>query len=118
MTESYADIDKAFPFYGNATHDGAHFTFNFFFITRLNAYSKAQDVVNVIHRWMDTLPSKYVPNWVVCYLFNSIILVIGNPKILLVGKPRPTSSRFSLRNKTFRRSNYANHATTRCSCNL
>lgn len=65
MTESYSGEDKLFPYYGNETHDGAHFTFNFWFITRVNGGSTAWDVKNTIDSWFRNMPSRYTANWVV-----------------------------------------------------
>ncbi|KAK4878601.1 hypothetical protein RN001_011107 [Aquatica leii] len=64
MTESYSNADKLFPYYGNATHNGAHFTFNFWFITQLNKDSSANDFKSVIDKWYAEMPKKYTANWV------------------------------------------------------
>nr|XP_018907799.1 PREDICTED: maltase A3-like [Bemisia tabaci]XP_018907800.1 PREDICTED: maltase A3-like [Bemisia tabaci] len=64
MTEAYSPIDKTMGYYGNTTHPGAHFTFNFLFITDLNAQSTANDFEKVIMKWYDNLPAGKWPNWV------------------------------------------------------
>lgn len=65
MTESYSETEKLFPFYGNATHDGAHFTFNFWFITKLGSSSNARDMKYYIDKWFTYMPLRYTANWVV-----------------------------------------------------
>lgn len=65
MTEAYSPIDKVMNYYGNVTHDRAHFTFNFFFITDLFSTSSARDIKFTIDRYLTYLPKKYTPNWVV-----------------------------------------------------
>lgn len=65
MTESYASEDKLFGYYGNETHNGAHFTFNFWFITQLTKDSSARDIKFVIDKFFTYLPVQHTPNWVV-----------------------------------------------------
>lgn len=65
MTESYSDEDKLFPYYGNGTHNGAHFAFNFWFITRLNKDSNANDIKNVVDNWFSHMAEHDTANWVV-----------------------------------------------------
>lgn len=64
MTESYADADKLFGYYGNATHNGAHFSFNFWFITQLNKDSTATNIKGVIDKWFSNMPERHTANWV------------------------------------------------------
>lgn len=73
MTEAYTDIENTMKFYGNSTHDGAHFTFNFQFITKLNNTSSAKDIVAAIEEWMNNMPSKYIANWVVSSTIKFVI---------------------------------------------
>lgn len=69
MTESYCDNPKdLMRYYGNSTHNGAHFTFNFWLITQLNAKSNAYDFKFIIEKWFSYMPVRYVANWVVCVL--------------------------------------------------
>lgn len=68
MTESYSGEEQLFPYYGNETHDGAHFTFNFWFITRVNGASTAWDVKNTVDHWFSEMPTRYTANWVVSAL--------------------------------------------------
>lgn len=65
MTEAYSDRAALMLYYGNETHDAAHFTFNFWMITRLDASSNARDFKHVIEEWLAYMPLKYSPNWVV-----------------------------------------------------
>lgn len=64
MTESYSEIHKAVAYYGNETTEGAHFTFNFLFITEVNGGSSAQDMAFTIQKWMTYMPHGHTANWV------------------------------------------------------
>lgn len=65
MTEAYTDMKNSMKYYGNNTHDGAHFTFNFEMITKLNSTSDANTIVATVTNWLNHLPDRYVSNWVV-----------------------------------------------------
>lgn len=53
-------------YYGNEEGEiGAHFPFNFDFITDLSAASTARDFVYIILRWLTYMPQGGVANWVV-----------------------------------------------------
>lgn len=65
MTEAYTTIENTMLYYGDANHEGAHFTFNFFLITNVNAESTAQDIVDTINLWTSNLPKGKISNWVV-----------------------------------------------------
>lgn len=66
MTEAYPDNPKdQMLYYGNESCNGAHFTFNFWLITQLNAASTARDFKYVIEKWFSYMPIQYVANWVV-----------------------------------------------------
>lgn len=66
MTESYTDIKTTMLYYGlpDGSRLGAHFTFNFFYITNVNNNSNAQDFVDIIDTWYENMPDIYVANWV------------------------------------------------------
>ncbi|XP_025831777.1 maltase A1-like [Agrilus planipennis] len=64
MTEAYTDIGTTMLYYGNDTVDGAHFTFNFFILNEITSTSTANDVVSVIKRWFQNMPTRFVANWV------------------------------------------------------
>lgn len=66
MTEAYTDIKNTAKYYGEENgRDGAHFTFNFQFITKLNTKSNARDVVFAVKEWLAYMPLNRVANWVV-----------------------------------------------------
>lgn len=66
MTESYSDTpNELMLYYGNKTHNGAHFTFNFWLITQLNANSTARDFKFIIEKWFSYMPVNCTANWVV-----------------------------------------------------
>lgn len=67
MTEAYTSIDKTMLYYGfsNGTKKGAHFAFNFNFITNLTKGFDAQDLVKCIQGWLENMPKIYTSNWVV-----------------------------------------------------
>ncbi|KAF2880410.1 hypothetical protein ILUMI_25767 [Ignelater luminosus] len=64
MTESYSEVDKIMPYYGNETHNGVHFPFNFWFIQHLNKNSDARDIKSIIDKWLTYMPHRFTPDWV------------------------------------------------------
>ncbi|XP_025831770.1 maltase A1-like isoform X1 [Agrilus planipennis] len=64
MTEAYSGINIIMQHYGNGTVEGAHFPFNFFVITETRYDSTANDIISVIKKWFQNLPSGHVANWV------------------------------------------------------
>ncbi|PSN29802.1 Maltase 2 [Blattella germanica] len=64
MIEAYATFEQTMNFYGNESHPGAHFPFNFFFISDLNNTSTASDFRDIINLWMDHMTTGRWPNWV------------------------------------------------------
>nr|XP_018917500.1 PREDICTED: maltase A3-like [Bemisia tabaci]XP_018917501.1 PREDICTED: maltase A3-like [Bemisia tabaci] len=64
-TEAYSPISDVMKYYGNTTHNGAHFPFNFLFITDLNRQSDASDFEKVIKLWYSNMPTGKWANWVV-----------------------------------------------------
>lgn len=70
FSEGYANVTMTMLYYGNEEGAiGAHFPFNFDFITDLSARSNARDFVYIILRWLTYMPYGGVPNWVVRTLF-------------------------------------------------
>lgn len=68
FSEGYANVSMTMLYYGNEEGAiGAHFPFNFDFITDLSARSTARDFVYIILRWLTYMPYRAVPNWVVSY---------------------------------------------------
>lgn len=65
MTETWSPMDILMDYYGNSTHDGASFPFNFDLLN-LNKSSKAIEYKNVIDNWMSRVPKGRTVNWVVC----------------------------------------------------
>ncbi|XP_063375874.1 maltase A1-like [Cydia fagiglandana] len=65
FSEGYANISMTMLYYGNeAGETGAHFPFNFDFITDVSSESSARDFVYVILKWLSYMPFGAVPNWV------------------------------------------------------
>ncbi|CAG5048088.1 unnamed protein product [Parnassius apollo] len=65
LAEAYANITMTMLYYGDERgRIGAHFPFNFDFITSLSAKSNARDFVYVINRWLTYMPRGQVANWV------------------------------------------------------
>ncbi|CAH2105120.1 unnamed protein product [Euphydryas editha] len=65
FSEGYANISMTMLYYGNNEGKvGAHFPFNFDFITDLSASSNARDIVYTIHKWLTYMPYGAIPNWV------------------------------------------------------
>lgn len=66
FTEAYSNISSIMTYY----EYGSHVPFNFFFIKDDNGVNlvdlvNASDVVNVIDKWMNNMPSNATANWVV-----------------------------------------------------
>ncbi|CAK1549552.1 unnamed protein product [Leptosia nina] len=65
FSEGYANVSMTMLYYGNEKGTiGAHFPFNFDFITDLSSKSTARDFVYVILKWLTYMPYGRVPNWV------------------------------------------------------
>ncbi|XP_043587747.1 alpha-glucosidase-like [Bombus pyrosoma] len=61
LTEAYTTHERTIRYYDA----GSNVPFNFMFITSLNNGSTAADYKNLIDKWVSTVPSGNVPNWVV-----------------------------------------------------
>lgn len=77
MTEAYSPIEKQMLYYGNKDGSviGAHFTFNFLFITSLTKDYTVDDVVKAIRLWLNNIPSQYTSNWVVSGIPNKFFVI-------------------------------------------
>ncbi|XP_049871103.1 maltase A1-like [Pectinophora gossypiella] len=65
FSEGYANVSMTMLYYGlGGNLNGAHFPFNFDFITDLSRDSTAPDFVYIILRWLTYMPYGGVPNWV------------------------------------------------------
>ncbi|PSN41543.1 Maltase 1 [Blattella germanica] len=64
MTEVYASVEETMGYYGNDTHPGAYFTFNFNLVNAASSSSSAHDFNRIIHDWMDNMPEGRQANWV------------------------------------------------------
>ncbi|XP_047041936.1 maltase 2-like [Helicoverpa zea] len=65
LAEAYANISMTMLYYGDEKgRVGAHFPFNFDFITALSAKSSARDFAYVIRHWLTYMPKGNVANWV------------------------------------------------------
>lgn len=62
--EAMSDVDIVMQYYGNATHEGAHFPFNFL-LAFLNKEAKANKLKQSIDEWFYKIPEGRVTNWVV-----------------------------------------------------
>lgn len=68
FSEAYANVSMIMLYYGNEEGEiGAHFPFNFDFVTDLSARSNARDFVYIILRWLTYMPYGGVANWVVSF---------------------------------------------------
>lgn len=90
MTETYTSTDKTMLYYGlsDGTKKGAHFAFNFNFITSLSKGFDAQGLERCIQEWLDNLPEIYTSNWVVSYRLIKFLNYCMTMACFLVGKPR------------------------------
>ncbi|XP_018908637.1 maltase 2 [Bemisia tabaci] len=64
-TEAYSNITQTMKYYGTEDEPGAHFTFNFLFITSLSQQSSARDFKRIIELWYSNLPIGKWSNWVI-----------------------------------------------------
>lgn len=67
MIEAYADTEKTMKYY----HYGAHFPFNFGFVTSADKTSSAGKIKELVDTWIGNSPPKSVSNWVV-----SVIVIL------------------------------------------
>ncbi|XP_067013713.2 maltase A1 [Anabrus simplex] len=65
MVEAYANLTETMKYYGTPEKPGAHFPFNFQFISYLNNASTGQDVRDYVLQWEQNKPSWAWSNWVV-----------------------------------------------------
>lgn len=70
MTEAYTSLENTMKYYTDGNRIGAHFTFNFFFITDVVESSNTAEIVEVIDKWITNMPEGCIANWVVCILFS------------------------------------------------
>nr|XP_021191332.2 maltase A1 [Helicoverpa armigera] len=64
FSEGYANITMTMLYYGNEQGEiGAHFPFNFDFITDVSAKSNARDFVYTILKWLTYMPYGATANW-------------------------------------------------------
>ncbi|KAI5635972.1 alpha amylase, catalytic domain-containing protein [Phthorimaea operculella] len=64
FSEGYANITMTMLYYGPGDElTGAHFPFNFDFITDVSAKSSAKDFVYTIMKWLTYMPNGATPNW-------------------------------------------------------
>ncbi|KAB0799128.1 hypothetical protein PPYR_07008 [Photinus pyralis] len=93
MTEAYTDINNTMRYYGEGDKNGAHFTFNFQFVSYLKKESTANDILNIINEWLDKMPAKYTSNWVLGNHDNTRIATKYGPErvdgmnMLIAGLP-------------------------------
>ncbi|XP_066995968.2 maltase A1 [Anabrus simplex] len=66
MLEAYASTEQTMAYFGTKERPGGHFPFNFFIISNLHTDSiNAAHVNDLIHQWVDNVPSFGWSNWVV-----------------------------------------------------
>ncbi|XP_034106727.1 maltase A3 [Drosophila albomicans] len=64
LSEAYAPLDVLMQYYGNSTHNGSQIPFNFELISNININSDAYHYSELIHNWLDNMPSDKAANWV------------------------------------------------------
>jgi len=76
MVEAYTSLENTMKYYGDGTRLGAHFPFNFEFITNVKNETTAPQLKSIIDNWQNHLPANAWSNWVVsnhkiyCLLLN------------------------------------------------
>jgi alpha-glucosidase len=74
LAEAYANISMTMLYYGDEKgRVGAHFPFNFDFITRVWAGSTARDFAYAINHWLIYMPYGNVANWVVSIFYITLL---------------------------------------------
>lgn len=67
MTEAYTTLENTIKYYGTPERPGAHFPFNFLLIEEIDGESPFGDYIIQVARWMSSMPSHGVANWVVSF---------------------------------------------------
>lgn len=81
LTEAYASLQHTMQYYvSNDGQLGAHMPFNFGLIYVTNRTS-AQTLKADISRWLDYMPDKHTPNWVVSFMVIIFSININNMQI-------------------------------------
>lgn len=70
MVEAYTNITNTMKYYGNATHAGAHFPFNFGIINNINNDTNAAGLKGAIDEWFAYMPAGAWANWVVSHFYK------------------------------------------------
>lgn len=73
--EASSETSIVMKYYGNDTHEGAHFPFNFDLVN-VRAGAKADQLKSLIDTYMSSVPEGRVPNWVVSYSRYSFTFTI------------------------------------------
>ncbi|XP_025411887.1 maltase A1-like [Sipha flava] len=82
MVECYSPLNYTMLYYGNTTHPGAHFPFNFLFINSFNKQSDANQVYDMIKSWMLNMPEGKWANWVLGNHDNSRVGTRTHPLLV------------------------------------
>lgn len=64
MVESSAAVEVNMKYYGNDTHPGAHFPFNFELGKNVKMNSTAEDYKRGVEVWLNNMPKGQIANWV------------------------------------------------------
>ncbi|XP_036332353.1 maltase A1-like [Rhagoletis pomonella] len=64
LTEAYTTFDNLMLYYGDGERNGSMVPFNFYFMNSLKNQSTAQEIVDIISRWMNSMPDGVLANWV------------------------------------------------------
>lgn len=70
LTEAYTNLRNIIRYYGNESTPIAQIPFNFFLLKQLNFSSNATEYKTNIDLWMENMPVKQWPNWVVSFKYR------------------------------------------------
>ncbi|XP_059469958.1 maltase A3-like [Neocloeon triangulifer] len=65
MVEAYTSLENTMKYYGSGDRKGAHFPFNFEFVTNVKNETTAAELKQIIDRWQNSLPDGAWSNWVI-----------------------------------------------------
>ncbi|XP_067631848.1 maltase A1-like [Eurosta solidaginis] len=64
LTEAYTSFDNLMLYYGDGVRNGSMCPFNFYFMRNVKNDSSAQEIVDIIERWLNNMPEGVFANWV------------------------------------------------------
>lgn len=63
LTEGYTTFENLMLYYGNGQRNGSMIPFNFYFMQNIFKTTTAEEIKNLITRWLDSMPKDVLANW-------------------------------------------------------